>query len=308
MKPVHWMVFCVAGFLAGTCILAWNRQSLSANAMTLAPAASTSEPQIPKHTLPNAAPGTPLNDQGGKAAMDRYDAVQSLLGSGVKPAVAQAFLGGTPPGVTSQGYGGDPNVAAQFIEAQLAQSISDYHNAVSNNAATMGINGGAALADAERRIGVLTSLLKQMQEQSIAQGNLDVSRQNAATNLLAKQNILRGHAAAKGGGNPLSTIESCFILAEDKQYLGRITRNEYDSESILNVFGRFGSTFSNTSIFNDFGRYGGELGLYSPFNSVSATPPKIFTRDGNFVAYLTVNKLKSPRIDPHVLIVLLKNR
>jgi hypothetical protein len=108
--------------------------------------------------------------------------------------------------------------------------------------------------------------------------------------------------------NPLATIEGCFILAEDKQYLGKITWNEFDSESILNEFGRYGGRFSSTSIFNDFGTYGGEIALYSPFNSIAVNPPKIFTRDGDFVAYLTVNKLKAPRIDPHVLVAFLKSR
>ncbi len=108
--------------------------------------------------------------------------------------------------------------------------------------------------------------------------------------------------------NPLATIEGCFILAEDKQYLGKITWNEFDSESILNEFGRYGGKFSSTSIFNEFGRYGGEIALYSPFNSIAINPPKILTRDGDFVAYLTVNKLKSPRIDPHVLVAFLKSR
>ena len=90
--------------------------------------------------------------------------------------------------------------------------------------------------------------------------------------------------------------------------MGKITWNEFDSESILNEFGRYGGRFSSTSIFNDFGTYGGEIALYSPFNSIAVNPPKIFTRDGDFVAYLTVNKLKAPRIDPHVLVAFLKSR
>jgi hypothetical protein len=108
--------------------------------------------------------------------------------------------------------------------------------------------------------------------------------------------------------NPLATLESCFILAEDKQYLGKITWNKFDSESVVNEFGSHGSKFSSTSIFNQFGNYGGEIALYSPFNSLAVNPPKIFTQDGAFVAYLTVNKLKSPRIDPHVLVAFLKSR
>ena len=104
------------------------------------------------------------------------------------------------------------------------------------------------------------------------------------------------------------TIEGCIIIAEDKQYLGMITKNEFDSDSILNEFGMYGGKFSRTSIFNEFGQYGGEFAQRSPFNQFTANPPKIFTKGGVFVAYLSANIAKSPRIDPYVVIAVLKAR
>lgn len=41
-----------------------------------------------------------------------------------------------------------------------------------------------------------------------------------------------------------------FLKAQDGQYLGKITTNRYDNDSILNKYGPFGSRYSNTSIFN----------------------------------------------------------
>lgn len=95
-------------------------------------------------------------------------------------------------------------------------------------------------------------------------------------------------------------IDGCFLLADDEQYLGTISSN--GRESILNKFGDYGSRYSDTSIFNEFGKYGGLFGRYSPFNEVTLTPPRVFTPNRRFVAYLTRNIAMTPRIDPHVFV------
>lgn len=102
------------------------------------------------------------------------------------------------------------------------------------------------------------------------------------------------------------TLEGCWIIAQDGQALGLITQNEFHRDSVTNEFGRYGSEFSSTSIFNEFGKYGGEFSLLSPFNEFSVKPPFIVTPSGGFVAYLTVNSLKTPAIDPHALIAQLR--
>ena len=51
------------------------------------------------------------------------------------------------------------------------------------------------------------------------------------------------------------------------QYLGKLSSNRYDSDSINNPYGRFGSPYSSVSVRNRFGRFG------SPYSSVSATNP-----------------------------------
>lgn len=97
------------------------------------------------------------------------------------------------------------------------------------------------------------------------------------------------------------------IVADDGTFLGLISTSTVDSKSILNSVGKHGSEVARESIFNQVGRYGGAVALMSPFNEVCIRPPKIFKGD-KFIAYLTVNKVKSPRIDPHALVGWLKSQ
>lgn len=96
-----------------------------------------------------------------------------------------------------------------------------------------------------------------------------------------------------------------IILASNGEFLGRVITSEYDADSILNEYGLYGGKYSTTSIFNDYGLYGGKYSSTSAFNDLASEPPKLFY-DGAFVAFLTTNKTKSPRVDPTVLIATLK--
>ncbi len=88
-----------------------------------------------------------------------------------------------------------------------------------------------------------------------------------------------------------------FIQAENGQFLGKLNPNKFDSDSIFNKFGPYGSKFSNTSIFNKFSDYGSQFSAFSPFNKFTTTPPILFL-NGQFTAHLTVNSMLSPRVDP----------
>jgi hypothetical protein len=99
----------------------------------------------------------------------------------------------------------------------------------------------------------------------------------------------------------LGDLEGATIVASDGQFLGIISGNSFDSKSIANEYGNYGSRYSSTSIFNEFGQYGGEFSDKSPFNEFTNNPPKIYTRNSKW-AYLTHNRFLSPRVDPHWLI------
>ena len=129
---------------------------------------------------------------------------------------------------------------------------------------------------------------------------------------------LRGRVAAQGV-KPSQTTHSPaamsfqvllggYIAADDGKFIGRITTNKYDSDSILNDYGDHGSEYSSDSIFNDYGSYGSEYSGESAFNDMASSPPRVYTINGQFVGYLTTNDYITPRIDTWALIGWLKSQ
>jgi hypothetical protein len=100
---------------------------------------------------------------------------------------------------------------------------------------------------------------------------------------------------------PLATrLEGCVIAGQDGQFLGRITTNSSDPDSVINDKGRSGSKTSKTSVFNTSSSYGSARDPMSAFNPAAASPPSIFCAD-RFEAYLTTNHEKAPAVDPRLL-------
>lgn len=92
-----------------------------------------------------------------------------------------------------------------------------------------------------------------------------------------------------------------FLIADDGQFLGKLTLNQYDSESISNTYGSYGSLYSSTSIKNPYSHYGSPYSSLSPFNQYSSTPPIIYIR-GRKYGYLSKNRYKSGTVvDPDSL-------
>lgn len=105
------------------------------------------------------------------------------------------------------------------------------------------------------------------------------------------------------GGN--SDIPYAFVTAnyplylysnDGRTFLGKLTTNKYDNESISYKYGDYGSKYSNTSIFYQYGDYGSKYSSESAFNSYASEPPIIVDSDGDFIAYLTENKYKTPGV------------
>lgn len=89
-----------------------------------------------------------------------------------------------------------------------------------------------------------------------------------------------------------------FIMASDGQYLGKLCLNKFDTESILNTYGPYGSQYSTTSIYNKYSLYGSQYSSLSPFNLYTSTPPYIYLR-GRQVGFLSVNKFLLGNVDPN---------
>lgn len=92
-----------------------------------------------------------------------------------------------------------------------------------------------------------------------------------------------------------------YIEAGDGTFLGKLNPNRFDTESIFNQFGVYGNKFSPSSIFNQFSIYGNQFNPLSPYNQFSSNPPKLYVK-GQFVAFLTKNQIRNPRVDPDELL------
>jgi len=103
-----------------------------------------------------------------------------------------------------------------------------------------------------------------------------------------------------------SYLEGAVIIANDGQYLGRITTNPFDIDSIANKYGTYGSQYSSTSIHNEYCIYGSEYSSMSPFCKYASDPPWIFHGD-EFMGYLTVNEYKSSAVNPFLLFAWLES-
>jgi hypothetical protein len=88
-----------------------------------------------------------------------------------------------------------------------------------------------------------------------------------------------------------------FIEAQDGVFLGKLTSNKFDSETIFNRFGPYGNKFAQNTFLNKFSSYGSQFSQLSAYNRMATSPPMIY-KDGSFVAYLTKNTKFSPRVDP----------
>lgn len=83
--------------------------------------------------------------------------------------------------------------------------------------------------------------------------------------------------------------------ANQDVYLGCYNCNRFDSNSIWNEFGTYGSPFGSNSIWNQVGTYGSTVSNNSPWNTVANKPPVLVDASGNFYGYLTVNTVMPQR-------------
>ncbi len=107
---------------------------------------------------------------------------------------------------------------------------------------------------------------------------------------------------------PAAKTDYMLLYSNDgKTYLGKLTSNVYDADSIFNDYGTYGGKYSAESIFNDYGTYGGKYSSESPFNPYTTTPPMIIL-NGKIVGYLTINSYITGAFSPLGLKEWLKNQ
>lgn len=60
------------------------------------------------------------------------------------------------------------------------------------------------------------------------------------------------------------------------KYLGNLSANPYDPDSVNNPYGRYGSPYSADSINNPYGQYGSRYSNDSPNNPYATNTPGIY--------------------------------
>lgn len=100
--------------------------------------------------------------------------------------------------------------------------------------------------------------------------------------------------------------QGSYLVAQDGQYLGHIIDNPYDTDSILNQYGPFGSSYSSTSIFNPYSPYGSEYGQFSINNPYCTTPPRLFIKD-RFLGHISKNQYVAQLISTDAFLYTLQN-
>ncbi len=104
---------------------------------------------------------------------------------------------------------------------------------------------------------------------------------------------------------PAPTYLGDFVYSADGQFLGIISTNQFDPDSLANPFGTYGNEYNMYSIWNPYGLYGSEYGLYSPYNPYTITPPYVYNIYGVFIGYLTKNPTLYPAFDPDDVAIIL---
>jgi hypothetical protein len=87
-------------------------------------------------------------------------------------------------------------------------------------------------------------------------------------------------------------------------FIGCMNCGKFDSKSIWNAYGDYGSKFNSNCIWNKFGDYGGKFSDYSPFNKFANYPPVVVDKEGNFYGYLTINEYQSNRNSSQIAIAI----
>lgn len=95
----------------------------------------------------------------------------------------------------------------------------------------------------------------------------------------------------QGDFNNRIRLGESFLLAADNEFIGKLSTNIYDYESISNPYGMYGSIYGAKSVWNPYGIYGSIYSRLSPSNPYSVNPPKIYLH-GMFWGYLTCNNSK----------------
>ncbi len=204
----------------------------------------------------------------------------------------------------------DPSAALEVIQAAYRRLAKKYHPDAGDKEASLErmkeINlAYEVLGDPSKRR-EYDQQLRWAQENERHRKELESQKrieQDLAQKLRSRVSVRQRRSDIQQPGL-ISTIRrldgTAIIQARDGTYLGLISSNTSEPNSIINQFGNYGNSYSALSIRNKYGPYGSPYGLHSPFNRYCVTPPQIVV-NGRVIGYLTVNPYVQPAIDPNAL-------
>ncbi len=101
---------------------------------------------------------------------------------------------------------------------------------------------------------------------------------------------------------PVAANAQTIIMGGDGSYLGLVSSDQYNQESICNRYGDYGSPYQANSIFNKYGTYGGEYSQLGAYNKQAGRPPAV-VENGEVVLLISKDTSLRPelRVDPDIL-------
>ena len=69
-----------------------------------------------------------------------------------------------------------------------------------------------------------------------------------------------------------------YLVSPSGKYLGNLSNNQYDPNSVSNPYGRYGSQYSPDSINNPYGKYGSQYSNQSANNPYATEAPRIMRK------------------------------
>jgi len=94
---------------------------------------------------------------------------------------------------------------------------------------------------------------------------------------------------------------AAYIVGQDGAFLGVVSSNQVDQNSICNQVGSYGSQVMQTSIRDQVGPYGSQISNLSAYNSNAGNPPLVM-RNGQFIGILTKNRQIQGGTDPDLFL------
>ena len=82
---------------------------------------------------------------------------------------------------------------------------------------------------------------------------------------------------------------NCKLYSHNDKFLGVLSTNKYESASLANKYGTYGSPYSADSVFKKYGTYGSEYSNLSPFNRYSSKYAILKNNNDQIVAKVSNN-------------------